>query len=90
MFSPDFLCYKAIRLGLLVPNLADKLVQKQIGVYAVYPQTRHLPNRVRSLSCYQPCFQRFCATSIAQRVLAQNRFSGIKHGFSDSGTVGKF
>lgn len=52
VFSPDFLCYKAIRLGLLVPILADKLVQKQIGVYAVYPQTRHLPNRVRSLIDY--------------------------------------
>jgi DNA-binding transcriptional LysR family regulator len=52
VFSPDFLCYKAIRLGLLVPILADQLVDNDIGVYAVYPQTRHLPNRVRSLIDY--------------------------------------
>ena len=54
-----------------MPILANKLVQKLIGVYAVYAQTRHLPNRVRSLSCYQPCFQRFCVSTSAQLVLAQ-------------------
>ena len=52
VFSPDFLCYKAIKLGLLVPILADQLVQDNKGVYAVYPQTRHLPLRVRSLIDY--------------------------------------
>jgi DNA-binding transcriptional LysR family regulator len=49
VMSPDFVCYKAIRLGQLVPVLADYFPQVEVPAYAVYPQNRHLSQRVRSL-----------------------------------------
>lgn len=49
ILSPDFICADAIREGTLVPVLTDQLLQKEIGVYAVYPQTRYLSRRVRLL-----------------------------------------
>jgi len=48
---PDFVCYKAIRLGQLIPILRDNVAQR-IGCYAMYPPTRHLSARVRSLVDY--------------------------------------
>lgn len=47
ILSPDFICSGAIREGLLVPVLQHCLIQTDIGVYAVYPQTRYLSRRVR-------------------------------------------
>jgi len=49
ILSPDFICSEAIHQGVLVPILQDKLIHNEIGVYAVYPQTRFLSRRVRML-----------------------------------------
>lgn len=49
ILSPDFICSDAIHQGLLVPVLQDCLIQTDIGVYALYPQTRYLSRRVRLL-----------------------------------------
>ncbi len=46
---PDFVAYKAIRLGQLKTVLDEYLMHNCIDAYAVYPQTRHLSQRVRSL-----------------------------------------
>ncbi len=51
-FSPDFICYKHVKLGQLVSVLPDYINQEEIGAYAIYPQTRHLSRRVRSLVDY--------------------------------------
>ncbi len=50
--TPDFICYKAIRLGQLVPLLSDYFTDIEIPAYAVYQQNRHLSQRVRSLVDY--------------------------------------
>ncbi len=48
-YLPDFVVYKAIRLGQLKPLLEAYLYNNCIDAYVVYPQTRHLSKRVRSL-----------------------------------------
>jgi len=45
--QPSFLVYKAIEQGLLVPVLCD-YGWPSVNAYAVYPQTRHLSQRVRA------------------------------------------
>lgn len=52
ILSPDFICADAIRNGKLVPVLEAQLLNNEIGIYAVYPQTRHLSRRVRILIDY--------------------------------------
>lgn len=52
LFTPDFICYKAIRLGLLEVILQDYTPQKQLNAYAIYPQTRHVSQKVRCLVDY--------------------------------------
>jgi len=52
LFTPDFICYKAVRLGQLKPLLCDFVINNEINGYALYPQTRHLSQRVRSLVDY--------------------------------------
>ncbi|MCF6225377.1 MAG: LysR family transcriptional regulator [Xanthomonadales bacterium] len=47
--TPDFLCYKHIKSGALVRVLPDCYQPTIIGVYAIYPQTKHLPRRIREL-----------------------------------------
>ncbi len=49
LFNPDFICYEAIKSGKLIPLLTDQVKGKSIDAYAVYPQTRHLSQRVRKL-----------------------------------------
>jgi DNA-binding transcriptional LysR family regulator len=49
ILSPDFICADAIQQGKLVSILEDCLIDNQVGVYAVYPQTRYLSRRVRML-----------------------------------------
>jgi DNA-binding transcriptional LysR family regulator len=49
ILSPDFICANAIHDGRLVPVLEDCLQHSEVGVYAVYPQTRYLSRRVRLL-----------------------------------------
>ncbi len=44
---PAFVVYKEIESGALVPVLEDYKTQ-QIDAYAIYPQTRHLSQRVRA------------------------------------------
>lgn len=47
--TPDFLAYKYLKTGQLEKVLPDYLPKNEIGAYAIYPQTRHLSRRVRSL-----------------------------------------
>ncbi|TQV89373.1 LysR family transcriptional regulator [Aliikangiella coralliicola] len=47
--TPDFICYKAVKNKQLIPLLCDYIFDNEISAYAVYPQTRHLSQRVRSL-----------------------------------------
>ncbi len=47
--TPDFICHEHIRSGQLIPILTDYYVASNIGVYTVYPPTRHLNRRVRTL-----------------------------------------
>jgi len=49
IYTPDFICYKAVRQGLLIPVLCDMITDNEIHGYALYPQTRHLSQRVRAL-----------------------------------------
>ena len=44
---PSFIAYKEIERGTLVPVLKDYKIP-QIDAYAIYPQTRHLSQRVRA------------------------------------------
>ena len=44
---PTFIAYKEIESGSLVPLLKD-YTSRQINAYAIYPQTRHLSQRVRA------------------------------------------
>ena len=46
--QPNFILYDALRDGRLVQLLSDHQLD-EIGIYAVYPQTRHLSLRVRAL-----------------------------------------
>ncbi len=45
---PSFVVYKEIEQGALVPILSD-YQRSSLNVYAIYPQTRHLSQRVRAL-----------------------------------------
>ena len=49
LLSPDFICYEAVRAGQLKPILCDYIKGLPLNAYAVYPQTRHLSQRVRRL-----------------------------------------
>ncbi|WP_154221933.1 LysR family transcriptional regulator [Marinicella rhabdoformis] len=49
IFLPDFICYKALRTGELVPVLEGQLPERVLGCYALYPETKHLTYRVRCL-----------------------------------------
>lgn len=44
---PSFIAYKEIERGTLVPVLKDYKIP-QVAAYAIYPQTRHLSQRVRA------------------------------------------
>ncbi len=52
IYTPDFICYKSIRLGQLIPVLSDYCATNLIDAYAIYPQNRHLSRRVRSFVDY--------------------------------------
>lgn len=47
-YLPTFIAYEAIESGTLVP-LLTKFKPEPLHAYAIYPQTRHLSQRVRSL-----------------------------------------
>jgi DNA-binding transcriptional LysR family regulator len=47
VFTPTFIVYNEIERGTLVPILKDYKLAK-IDAYAIYPQTRHLSQRVRA------------------------------------------
>ena len=47
VLQPTFICHGAIEQGELVPVLGD-YTWRSINAYAVYPQTRHLSQRVRA------------------------------------------
>ncbi|MGJ8663950.1 MAG: substrate binding domain-containing protein, partial [Marinicella sp.] len=49
ILSPDFVCYKAIKTGKLVPVLCSYIADNLINAYAVYPQNKHLPYRINML-----------------------------------------
>ena len=46
---PDFVCYQAIEQKQLIPLLCDFKADNQLNAYAVYPQNRHVPVRIRAL-----------------------------------------
>lgn len=46
---PDFICSPALEDGSLMPILTSYMDNNELGVYAVYPHTRHLSQRVSSL-----------------------------------------
>ena len=48
-YLPDFICSPALEDGTLIPILSNFMDNNEIGVYAVYPQTRHLSQRVGRL-----------------------------------------
>lgn len=48
-YLPDFICSPALEAETLQPILCSYIDSNELGVYAVYPQTRHLSQRVRSL-----------------------------------------
>lgn len=50
--SPDFLCYEAIQSGQLQVILRDYMHDNELGIFAVYPQTRYLPRRTQILIAY--------------------------------------
>lgn len=49
---PDFLCYKAIASGDLVPLLCNYKTNQVLNVYAIYPPNRYVPMRVKKLVNY--------------------------------------
>lgn len=49
---PDFLCYKAIKSGQLIPLLCDFKADHLLNAYAVYPPNRYVPIRVKKLVNY--------------------------------------
>ncbi|WP_417535943.1 LysR family transcriptional regulator [Methylophaga sp.] len=49
ILSPDFIAFSALKSGKLITVLDKALVQKDIGIYAIYPQTRFLSHRARIL-----------------------------------------
>lgn len=49
ILSPDFICYEAIKKGQLVRILSEYNDNIDIPAYAIYPQNKHLSQRVRSL-----------------------------------------
>jgi DNA-binding transcriptional LysR family regulator len=50
--TPDFICYKHVKSGQLIPIMQESYIPTIIGVYAIYPPTRQLSRRVRSLVDY--------------------------------------
>ena len=50
--SPDFLCYQAVQSGKLQVLLRDYMYDNEVGIFAVYPQTRYLPRRSQVLIAY--------------------------------------
>ncbi len=46
---PDFVCYKAIKTGQLVPLLCEYQFDNVLNAYAVYPHNRHVSARVKKL-----------------------------------------
>jgi len=50
--SPDFICYQAVQSGQLQVILRDYMHDSELGIYAVYPQTRYLPRRSQILIAY--------------------------------------
>lgn len=49
LYTPDFICHEAVQKGQLQTFLCDFIIDNEIVAYALYPQTRHLSQRVRSL-----------------------------------------
>lgn len=49
---PDFLCYKAIKAGQLLPLLCDFKTNDVLNAYAIYPSNRYVPMRVKKLINY--------------------------------------
>ena len=49
VYTPEFICHESIKTGKLISIMEDKIVNNQIDGYVVYPQTRHLSHRIRSL-----------------------------------------
>ncbi len=71
--QPVFICYEAIERGELVPLLTD-CTWRSVNAYAVYPQTRHLSQRVRAFVDFLQT--RFAGVPYWDRCLEQHRKAG--------------
>ncbi len=49
IYTPDFICYEAIKSGQLKPILSEYTQNIDVNAYAIYPQNKHLSQRVRAL-----------------------------------------
>ncbi len=47
ILQPKFICYEAVKAGLLEPVLT-RYKWIDLSVYAIYPNTRNLPRRIRA------------------------------------------
>lgn len=52
LYMPDFVCHDAIRNNQLEAILDEFFIDSEIGVYAIYPQSKYLSRRVRCLIDY--------------------------------------
>ncbi len=52
VYLPEFICYQQVKQGLLQPILTNYVQPETIEAYVIYPQSRHLSKRVRSLVDY--------------------------------------
>ena len=71
---PSFIAYKEIEQGDLVPVLKDYKTP-QIDAYAMYPQTRHLSQRVRAFVDF--LVKRFDGTPYWDLCLQEKREEGM-------------
>jgi len=49
IYTPDFICHKAISEGKLQTVLGNFIQASHIPIYALYPQNRHLSHKIRRL-----------------------------------------
>lgn len=81
---PTFIAYQAIERGELVPVL-DDYQQPQLEVYALYPQTRHLSQRVRAFVDF--LVKRFEGTPYWDSALADGGARSLPGGFPGAGNL---
>lgn len=72
---PSFIVYREIEQGTLVPILPHYRHTQQLAAYAIYPQTRHLSQRVRAFVDF--LVERFAGIPYWDRCLSPQKQSAI-------------